>query len=318
MPAHPLRKDPKWRFQQPTVTVKSSFVAIGPGMPKGRAYAVSGSSMCREGTIHALRRGILRLVARQEVDPESSWKKQQWRLLYKVDLEDPRNKRPSRTTISISRSERLVGRGDRKFLHVADAIMGPIGVLINPDRPKGCCRASTVRNVGNRGLAWHGVDNTILYTPALVAMFAGLYRQCALLCKIGYADEILGLVDRTWIRDTINNSDAESAREIIKVMRPWIEVPVPRMGHRTNMVFPSGYFSRLEQMSQAVDKHGPHTVFSGAFSKSWGLIPSKINTYHGIRGLWTAWGSAKRGNAEYRIIAELSRSPERSRPAIRG
>ncbi len=318
MAAHPLQKDPRWCFLQPTVTVKSSFVTTGPGLPKGRAHSVTGESICREGTIYNLRLKILRLVARQEEDPEFPWKSRRWRLLYKVDLEDPRNKRAGRTTLSISRSERIVGRGYRKFLHVADAIMGPIGILINPDRPEGCCRASTVRNVGTRELIWHGVDNTILYTPALVAMFAGLYRQCALLCKIGYADEILGLVARTWVRDTINNSDAESAREIIKKMRPWIEVPVPRRGHRGNMVFPPGYFSRLEQVSRAVDKHGPHTVFSKAFSKGWGLIPSNINTYHRTRGLWTAWGSTKRGTAEYRTIAELSRSRKRSRPAIRG
>jgi len=182
MAAHPLRKDPKWRFEQPAVAVKSSLVAIGPGKPKGRTHSIIGSSVCREGTIQNLRMKILRSVGRRDLAPRYTWSSaNRWRVIHKADLEDLRNKRPGRTTISIHRSERAVGPAPRKFLHVADAIMGPIGVLINPDRPKGCCTASTAHNVGTRELVWHGVDNTILYTPALVAMFAGLYRQCALM-----------------------------------------------------------------------------------------------------------------------------------------
>jgi len=323
MSAHPLRKDPKWRYEQPTVTVKSSFVAIGPDAPKGHIHAITGASSCREGTIHTLRRALrAKVTARTSTlkrgDYGYSWREHKHHLTHEIDLEDLRNKRAGRTTLSINK--RAIGnRAYRKFLHVADAILGPIGVLINPDRPRNCCAASTTsRNVEERQLVWHGVDNTILYSPALVAMFAGLYRQCALLCKAGYADEILSVVDRSWIRETIQRADEESAREIIEELKRWIEVPIPSHAHKTNMVFPPGYFSRLLQVSRAVEKHGSETVFAEELMSSWGLTPGSVNGYGSARrGLWSAWGAAKEGNATYRKIAQLSKSRKRNRPACR-
>ena len=348
---HPLRKEPKWQYAQPVVTVKTSLVAVGPGAVRGRVYKVQGAGGCREGTIHNLRQALLHKVTRnmpvQRGNPHGfSWRSSIRRVTHEVNLEDLRNTRPGLTTLAIRRgaivpisptaarsSVRRYRSGARnraarnqsdvtnqeavKFLHVADAIMGPIGVLINPDRPQGCCKASTTRNAGKNLLVWHGVDNTILYSPALVAMFAGLYRQCALLCKAGYADEILSVVDRSWIRETIEKVDEESALEIVQAMKKWIEVPIPRHGHRSNMVFPPGYFTRLLQISRAVEKHGPRAVFSEGFVKGWTLSARQVNGYgQAQRGLWTVWGTAKNGNGEYQKISKLSRSRKNHRPDL--
>lgn len=321
MAAHPLRKDPNWRFAQPSIAVQSSLVAIGPTSPKGKPFLIKGASGCREGTIHNLRTQLLgKLCQREKLkkrNPYTSWEAMGYRLTNTIDLEDPRNKEAGRTTLFIHK-QAIGNRAYRKFLHMADAIMGPIGVLINPDRPRGCCKISTAHNARTNQLVWHGVDNTILYSPALIAMFAGLYRQCALLSRAGYADEVLSIVDRNWIRETIERADEESAREIIQLLKRWIETPVPRHGYRTNTVFPMGYFSRLVQVSRAIEKHGPRAVFSSDFENSWGLTQAKINSYAGVhRGLWSAWGTTKVGNSTYQKIAALSRSRKRNRPACR-
>ncbi len=321
MATHPLREEPKWLFSQPIVTVRSSLVAVPlAGESRRRVEAVNGGSTCREGTILDLRQSMRSKITREEVVRRHvGWgdghiAAQKYHRTHDVDLEDQRNKRAGRTTLSISKHA-LGGRSFKQFLQVADAIVGPIGALINPDRPRGCCKAST--NMEKGLLVWHGVDNTILYSPALVSMFAGLYRQCALLCKAGYAEEILSIVDRREIRRIIDHADGEAALEVVKELRQWIEVPVPRYGYKTNMPFPMGYFSRLEQISRAVSKHGARAVFSKDFLSSWGLTSRSISRRSGAkRGLWAAWGTTKEGSATYQKIAKLSRSRKRSRAAV--
>lgn len=316
MAGHPLRKDPRWRFRQPSVAVKSAYTLVNPKTKSRRLTAISGSSVCREGTIGTLRRAFVRKIARAGPHPRG------WGIRHvknrEVDLLDPRAKRAGRTTLTISAGS--VGRSIRNFLYVADAIMGPIGVLLNPDRPRGCCCPSVlVKDANRRGISWEGIDNTILYSPALVSMMSGLYRQCALLCEAGYAKEILSQVDRREVRRIIERNDTVAAREMIRRLRRWIEVPIPRGGCKDNMPFPFGYFYRLNQVISAVEKHGTHAVFSRGFLASWALSPQRIRRdglYSGgaSRGMWSSWGDRKKTKA-YQQIADLAKGRKRSRPA---
>lgn len=327
MGTHPLQGDFNWVHVQPSIMVRSSFVAIPRNEEKHKpeVRSVSGTSICREGIIHHLRRGLISGTCSKKTNRHGTWswmKTRTYTHTHDFDLEDSRGKKPGSTALSINPIMIGAKRAERqRFLHLADAIIGPIGVLINPDRPRNSCPSSTIasRLRGGR-LIWYGVDNTILYSPALVAVFSGLYRQCALLCRAGRADETLSLVDRREIRRIMADNDEVAAQEIVKRLRRWIEVPVPRRARHTNVAFPKGYFRRLEQITRAVRKHGTKAVFEDDLRNSWGLTKTSYSegeySYSSKKGLWSVWGTNEKETTSYQRIVELSRSRRKVRPAV--
>ncbi len=334
MSTHPLDKEPKWAYYQPVIELKSSIVKVPKKGGHVSVRSVTGKASCREGLITYLRRDLILKTAKTiKSKKDLRWSRvpAQYELQHKLSLEHERNKEVGRTTFSISSQPITPNRSPPsiKFLHLTDAIIGPIALLINPDRPRGCCRSSVAkRNVFDirdpckkprKMYVWEGVDNTVLYSPALVAIFAGLYRQCMLLYRAGYTSKILSEVDRNQVRRIIDRNDEIAAREMIRKLKPWIEVPVPKSGTYTNFPFPMGQIGRLDNLLQAIEKHGPHKVFSENFLNSWGLASQINNCYYGSGGgVWRAWGHKGRTTKVYRNMVELASGKARSRPAPRG
>lgn len=276
---------------------------------KKHSYIISGSSTCREGIIYQLRRKLSNRISTLKATRSPYGFMSQVRIINSyIDLEDLTNKQPDKTWIHISKAS--IGKCPKqKFLHVTDAIIGPLALLINPDRPRRSCLISTLHNTQDQGLKWRGVDNSILYSPALVAIFTGLYRQCATLCRIGYASQILEYVDRKTVVQIIQQNNVQEAKKMIKLLQSWVVVPVPRNGNRTNIAFPLGYFSRLNTICRAVEKHNTHKVFSKGLLISWRLKHRFINDHYAtINGQWSAWGSSKLGSKVYQDISKLSRT----------
>lgn len=206
-------------------------------------------------------------------------------------------------------SLRLTKRRVQDFVHLCDAIIGPITVLLNPDRYEGNWWETSVEEAMENGaLRWYGVDNTALAHPALVSLYAGLARQCALMSRCDIADEIL-IVDRQDVRACLTNSDPVLALRLARKMQRWIAVPAPRGANTSNLPVPVGSFSKIPALHKAIYKHGYGRTFGRNFTAGWGVEGGPYGHRRGgrlYRGIHSFMGN-QGGNGNGKRIRDLAK-----------
>jgi hypothetical protein len=205
----------------------------------------------------------------------------------------------------------------RDYLDVCDAIVGPIGVLMSPDRYQGDWWKTSVQECKRSGsdgmLRWYGVDNTVIAHPALTSLYSGLVRQCAFIVRAGMADRVRTIAAKLPLEKCLTESDNELALEIVKKMRHWIAVPGLKGGSVANVPVGVGTLNKVISLHQAIYEHGFETTFGCNFIKGWAA--GAIYNYghagpqagHRFSGIHTFMG--RRGeNARGKRIKELAKA----------
>ena len=204
----------------------------------------------------------------------------------------------------------------RDFIDVCDAVVGPITVLMNPDRYQGnwwkTSKRDCVRTGKDSMLRWYGVDNTVVAHPALASLYSGLVRQAAFITRAGMADRVRDSVDGLGLVDCLTESDDEQALVIVKKMRHWIAVPGLKSGSVANVPVGVGTLPKVITLHKAIYEHGFEKTFGCDFVRGWAAGGIHNHGYGGaatgtrFSGIHTFMG--RRGeNAHGQRIKELSK-----------
>ena len=184
------------------------------------------------------------------------------------------------------------------FSETLDAIVGPVAVLLNPDRYVGDWWKTLPEEVFHKGtyhdeeeLRWYGTDNFFLRHPVLTSLMMGMFRQGVLLYQQNYDEAIRKAVKRKDVEDCLTNADPVLAMRILRTLRPWIEVPQKRLA--SNFSFPKGYWDRLQKLHRSIYSHGYDALFDGDLHHSWNIAGGgeKGNRYAITKGPMEYWGT---------------------------
>lgn len=200
----------------------------------------------------------------------SSWDYQQWRTP-RVRLYGP-----------ITLTNKMV----QDYLNLCDAIVGPITILLNPDRYQGNWWKTSVEEskAGNGMLRWYGVDNTCVAHPVLASLYSGLVRQCAYIARTDLVDKVLSDVEGLDLRKCLTDSDEEAALKIVKKMRRWIAVPRPKGGGPSNVPVGVGTLPKIIALHKSIYAHGFERTFGSDFLNGWGAGRPGYNYGYGVNG----------------------------------
>jgi hypothetical protein len=217
----------------------------------------------------------------------------------------------SRTVMSQDEAQTVSAEQVQSFLDLCDLLVGPLTVLLNPDRYQGdwwftgTSDALTPSKYGGM-IKWYGVDNTVIQHPALTSLYLGLVRQCALLSKTRCVDRIFQDLGRLNLEDCLNDSDPDLALRIARKMSRWIAVPLPKFANRSHLPVGDSQFSRIVDLHKSIYKHGFEETFDASFEEGWALgqvySPRNSEEYLGIHHYM---GSSKY-NAKGRRIRTLA------------
>lgn len=193
------------------------------------------------------------------------------------------------------------------FLDVCDAVVGPLTILLNPDRYQGNWWTTSVdealpSNKRSGQLRWYGVDNTCIAHPALASLYTGLVRQCAYIARTSLVDQIREDVAGMGLEECLNESDEVQALRIAKKMRRWISVPIPKGGNGSHIPVGSGTFPKILALHKSLYAHGFEKTFNGSFLDGWGVATASSSKYNGIHTFMGQRGE----NANGKHIKRLS------------
>jgi hypothetical protein len=228
----------------------------------------------------------------------------------------PINQRDKR--IRVGKSVPLTDTMVQDYLNVCDAVVGPLTVLLNPDRYQGDWWYTTVAESkeGSRNmLRWYGVDNTCVAHPALASLYSGLVRQCAYIARAGCADQVLSDVEGLGLEECLNESDDVQALRIVKKMRRWIAVPRLKGGHGSNIPVATGTMPKIFALHKSIYAYGFEKTFGATFLNGWGAgrPPGhyEVNgtggaAHNGIHSYMGAAGTNKEGNRIKRLAEKAA------------
>ena len=185
------------------------------------------------------------------------------------------------------RSAPLTNASVQDFLDVCDAVVGPLTILLNPDRYQGNWWVTEIGDAleGRKRsglLRWYGVDNTCIAHPALASLYAGLVRQCAYIARTGVVDQIRKDVEGMGLEECLNESDEVQALRIARKMQRWISVPVLKGGGTSNIPVGCGTFPKIVAMHKSIYRHGFEKTFNAPFLSGWGVNNAHGHKYNGI------------------------------------
>lgn len=345
----PLTSNINWRFEQASVGIRAPIIIISNETGKIKKKVISVQNICREGLIHTIRRKLQDVMVRSLAG--SSWQ-QKSEIHSHVDLDAERLKQPGESFLTVCtghitrgyavphpkagqkdarrnsywpaldlerypayqyRSRPMSPDKVRDFLNFCDAIIGPITVLLNPDRYTGnWWKTSYEEATANKNpLRWYGIDNTALIHPALTSLYTGLARQCALLVRTGLRKEILADSDPVALRKCLTKSDPEIALKLVQKMETWIAVPRPADGNIHNVPVPRGDLPKIIMLHESIYKHGFEKTFGRTVERSWGLLTGPYGENIGpaerrYSGIHTFMGRGSSG-AESKRIYKLAK-----------
>jgi len=325
---HPLSNNDEWFFSQHSVEIHAPIYRVKRKdtntLNTNRKMVLQATNVCREGLMGGLCLGITDAIGTHRRDPKASW-----RMLYSrdfdVDLDRECLKQPEESWVAVHKAH--IGANRMKdgyrhsgisvtadmvqdYLNVCDAVIGPITVLLNPDRYQGDWWRTTVEESRqNSGmLRWYGVDNTAVWHPALASLYTGLARQCAYMARAGVASQVLSDVEGRGLEECLTLSDDVLARKIVKRMQKWIAVPILKGGSTANIPVPLRSFSKISALHQAIYKHGFQKTFGKSFIQGWnsGTISHSMYAYATYRGIHSFMGPSG-DNKQGQRIRELAK-----------
>lgn len=212
---------------------------------------------------------------------------------------------------------KLTNKMVQDYLDICDAVVGPITVLLNPDRYQGNWWKTSVEESKQRNnmLRWYGVDNTCIAHPVLASLYSGLVRQCAYIARTNLADQVRADVEGLGLRKCLIASDEDAALNIVKKMKRWIAVPGPKGGRSSNVPVGVGTLPKIIALHTAIYKHGFEKTFGASFTDGWGAgRPMSWGYGYGVAGTGGAayngihtFMGAKGGSANGIRIKELAK-----------
>jgi hypothetical protein len=286
---HVLTGNPLWRFSKPYVGFKTNYTTVEKNTDQRQVKALAIADTCRETVIYNTRE-ILRSTLTNVGNRSMHSTPKEVRML---DLSDPETSSSAALCVYIGGAdqEKL-----REFLHICDVVLGPVCVLLDPNRQKGTWwrtdPEAALVSIGPSArtyVAWQGSGNWFLAHPTLMAIATGLYRQCYQLFRAGMYDQINGLFQHGEVRRVMTARNRALALRMLRVTRPYIEVPAGEGGSSANYAFPAGKmrsWRRLLRLQRAVIRHGYRETFDQTFGEGWGLAGSLYE----LTGVYDFWG----------------------------
>ncbi len=310
---HPLTENPKWIFSQPNIRIDAHYTATSGDDTQTVKTFVTGET-CRETLIYNIRQHFRAAVC---------YKKQSgWSLAHHLEknvqlgTEEANGAGMNSLVVVAEKSIPWPAKSSAQLIQLADYLLGPICVLLDPERPKGdwWSRGPEAYNKAERSTRWSGTTNWFLIHPVTVAIISGLYRQCYQLVLAGEAEKIISLVDSEEIEEVLTECSQKKALTVLKKTRPWIEVPVAQYGNRRNYVFPMKTWRRLIRLQRAIRRHSYHEVFEQGFAEGWQLDTSAGPEDGEYDGLFGFWGDDDDLTDEHRHLMKLG-APRRKKSA---
>lgn len=274
-------------FDQPFMGFSTKFRSQPLRGGKARTHILNYGGSCREELIWDTREYLQqKSVATQKI--RGTWRIRQVKT-HRLDVDHRSLKQPNITHLWLNEDEDFSGDFSKlvcyraccvdKFLEMMDALVGSLGVVLNPDRYEGNWwvtgpeEATKKITYGPPEYRWFGIDNFFLHHPVLTSLVMGLFRQGSLLFQQGFDEAILKTVKRKEVEEALTNSDPVLAMQILTKLRPWIEVP--QKGYLNLAPFPRGYWNRLGLLHRALYKYGYDEVFAGDLQNSWNIHDSE-------------------------------------------
>ena len=124
-----------------------------------------------------------------------------------------------------------------------------------------------------------------------------------MLCRAGFADQILESVDQKEIEECLSSGSWRQALLIIRKTRPYIEVPVGKKGRVGNYVFPLGYWQRMHRLQIGARRHGYETLLDQDFTTGWSLEMKGTNW----TGLYNFWGEKGKPSEAHSRLMKLGK-----------
>lgn len=287
-------------FEQPFMgfSTKVRTVPISKGKGSGgiQVHNMNYGGSCREELIWDAREFLQsKTITWKQV--KGSWDRVAT-LVRNVDLDDSTLKQPSVTYLWLSGDSggdgydgyyddpRPITICTRKccanrFPDLMDAIVGPLAVILNPNRYTGdWWRTSVEECVHKSGeLRWYGTDNFFLRHPVLTSLVLGMFRQAALLYQQGYDQAILEKIQRREVESCLTESDPERAMRILESLKPWLALKNSSIAR--NLPFPAKNWDRLKLLHRTAFNHGYDALFGEGIHQAWNLGESNKNNEHG-------------------------------------
>ncbi len=293
-------------FEQPFVGFRTQFRSVPiAGKDKPRTHTMNYGGSCREELIWDSRE-FLQSKAVTRKKKRNSWERTAT-LEHTLDLDHATLKQPEVTYLWINGEEDFDGHAlgvcrkaccIGRFPELMDAVVGPVAVLLNPDRyvgnwwktlPEEVC--GKPKHYQAEDMRWYGTDNFFLRHPVLTSLMMGMFRQGVLLFQQDYDEAIRKAVKRKDVEDCLTNADPVLAMRILRTLRPWIEVPQKYMVQ--NFSFPKGYWGRLRKLHRSIYRHGYDALFDGNLQHSWNIAEDnqKDSRYEVTKGPMDYWGA---------------------------
>lgn len=276
-----------FRFEQPFMGFSTKFRTMplkGPGA--AQVHVMNYGCSCREELIWDAREYLQSKSVEYKQIP-GSWDKSAT-LKRTIDLSHPSLKQPFVTHFWFSGENDYDGNYSRatctrsccaaRFPEVMDALVGTLGVALNPDRYVGdWWRTSPEEAHKDDELRWYGTDNFFLRHPVLTSLMMGMFRQAFLLFQQGFDTRMLAAVNRKEVESCLTNSDPELAMRILNHLKPWIAAKSPMV----NLPFPAAHWERLRLLHRTAYNHGYDALFGSDIHKAWNLAEKGDKSPHG-------------------------------------
>jgi hypothetical protein len=278
-----------FRFEQPFMGFSTKFRTV-PYKDKGapQVHAMNYGASCREELIWDAREYLQSKTVTYKQKP-GTWENVAT-LQRIIDIDDRSLKQPFVTYFWFSGEDDYDGSYNRatcmrpccaaRFPEVMDALVGTLGVALNPNRYVGdWWRTSPEEaNKGNGDeLRWYGTDNFFLRHPVLTSLMMGMFRQAFLLFQQGFDTSMLTAINRKEVEGCLTDSDSELAMRILTKLKPWIAAKSPMV----NLPFPSAHWERLRLLHRAAYNHGYDALFGPDIHKAWNLSEKSDKSDHG-------------------------------------
>jgi hypothetical protein len=313
---HPLTGNPHWTFNKPRMGFKTSYTAVERGTGERRVIVLSTTDTCRETLIYNTREAL-----RARLTNSSTRHRGKLKVIKDIDFSDPETARSAVLYTNFYAGHLragMVGRVD-EFLRICDVVLGPVCVLLDPNRQKGdwwrTNPETALVKVGANTVnyaAWQGSGNWFLAHPALMGIATGLYRQCFQLFYAGLHDEIDGLFQNGEVEGVMTTGNRTLALRMLTKARPYVEVPVGTGGATSNYAVAMGFWRRLIRLQRAVRRHGYEKIFDQTLGESWDLTGGLYE----FSGVYSVWGKSGELTDAHRRLITLG-APKRGKNAAK-
>lgn len=265
--------------QQPDLGFESKIKVEGltKGSGQTQVHKIKVHSSCREDLNYHVRRR-LRFLTYKEIKiklpsrPSWAWSFPEYQQTAEINLDVSVTKQPFITRIWIDIPNEKVSLDRAQLIEVTDALVGPVCVLLNPDRYQGNWWETSVseseqfkRKYRHARFSWYGTDNFFLHHPALLSIVFGLFRQSVRLVRAKQVDGLFALAPRNEVKKVLTDADPEKSLKLIRKLSPYITA------RHSSDHYPirKPNFNFLLKLHTAIYKHGLTTVFGGEVSQTW-------------------------------------------------